>query len=487
MAEISEEIFREYDVRGRYGVDLTLEVAELLGRAYAELVRARGLGGESGFRAAVGRDVRLSSTPIRDALIKGLTEGGIDCIDAGVCPTPLQYYAMRRAGADGGVMITGSHNPPDYNGFKISIGTDTIHGTDIQELRDHMMRLVKKGASETLGEGGPTGKVESFDVIPAYMDEVASRFTLPKLASPIKVVLDSGNGTAGPVAPALLRRLGCEVVELFSEPDGRFPNHHPDPTVPENLTHLIEAVRREGADFGVAYDGDADRIGVVDETGDIVWGDRLMVIYSRDILAETPGATIVGEVKCSQVMYDEITRAGGKAVMWKTGHSLIKAKMKELGAAMAGEMSGHIFFADRYYGFDDAVYATCRLVEILASRRAAEPGFRFSSLLAGVHETFVTPEIRLDCPDSEKFSVIKGLDEAIAAAGADGGFEIRDILRIDGLRVNFAGGWALMRASNTQPVIVLRFEADDEETLSAARKFIKERLEEVRPGQGAGL
>lgn len=480
--ELSDAIFREYDIRGIFGKDLTPDAAALIGRGYCLYAQRRGAFKNGRLKITVGRDVRLSSTALRDALIGALTSSGVDCVDIGVCPTPLQYFSMRVIeGINGGVMITGSHNPPEYNGFKVSVGAETIHGAEIQELR----RIIQ---SEVIGKPPKAlraGSVERVDIVERYVAHAASLFDLPALHKHIKVVLDSGNGTAGPVAPVLLRRLGCEVVELFSEPDGRFPNHHPDPTVEANLKHLIEVVKREKADFGVSYDGDADRIGVVDEKGAVVWGDRLMVIFSRAILAVKPGSTIVGEVKCSQTMYDEIAKAGGIPVMWKTGHSLIKARMKELKAAMAGEMSGHIFFADRYFGFDDAIYASCRLVEIMADMRAKNPGFAFSNLLAGLPETVVTPEIRIDCADDKKFDVIERLDKAVGA-GNDG-IRVRDVVRIDGLRINFDGGWALVRASNTQPVLVLRFEATDKALLDRAKAFMKERLEAVEPGLSAGI
>ncbi len=471
--KIADHIFRQYDVRGRFGEDLTTDVAKALARAYAAVNRRRT--GVDRPKVTVGRDVRLSSRALRDALMEGLTSSGVDSIDLGECPTPLQYFSMHTMDVNGGIMITGSHNPPEYNGFKISVGKETIHGEEIQELKEIIN-------NEVLGRTAPDmekGRVEELDIISRYIDFHAGNFKIDT-ERPIKVVVDAGNGTAGPVAPPLLRRVGCEVVELFCEPDGRFPNHHPDPTVPENLTQLIERVREDGADFGVAYDGDADRIGVVDERGEIVWGDQLMVIFARDILASSPGATIVGEVKCSQVMYDEIERMGGRAVMWKTGHSLIKSRMKELGAAMAGEMSGHIFFADRYFGFDDAIYATLRLVEILAKKRKSDPRVSFSSLLSGLPSTIVTPEIRIDCPDEVKFEVIEKLRDAVTGHKEEQG--IRKIVTIDGLRIIFEGGWALVRASNTQPVLVLRFEAVDAELLERYRDFIRKLLEEVHPG-----
>jgi phosphomannomutase/phosphoglucomutase len=480
MGDISvpEHIFREYDIRGVYGKDLTDEVAEAIGRAYAAYVREEGLLKDP-ITVSIARDVRLSSDALRDALVRGLTESGVNCVDIGVCPTPLQYFSMQTLTVNGGFMITGSHNPPEYNGFKISIGKETIHGEEIKAIGRALQRVLEEPA----GPANPPGEARSVEIIPSYIEYVKGLFSLPATERPIRVVIDCGNGTAGPVAVPLLRNLGCEVEDIYCLPDGNFPNHHPDPTVPENLADLIETVRAKKADMGIAYDGDADRIGVVDEQGGIIWGDKLMVIFARDILESAPGATIVGEVKCSQVLYDEIEKAGGRAVMWKTGHSLIKSRMKELGAAMAGEMSGHIFFADRYFGYDDAVYASCRLVEILAKKRAADPGATLSGLLAGLPSTTVTPEIRIECADEKKFKVIEKLAGALETnAGGDAALEIKDIITIDGLRMNFDGGWALVRASNTQPVLVMRFEATSEELLEKAKTFVKEKLEEVEPG-----
>lgn len=474
MKSVSPEIFREYDIRGTYGKDLTDDVAGLIGRAYS-LYAAKNPRVKGPLKVTVGRDVRLSSKNLRDALIKGLTSSGVNCVDIGECPTPLQYFSMHTLDVSGGIMITGSHNPPEYNGFKVSVGKETIHGAEIQNLRRVIME-------EVLGKSAPAvpaGNVETYDVISKYIDYVSRKFPLPALKKPIKVVLDSGNGTAGPVAPPLLRKLGCEVTELFSEPDGRFPNHHPDPTVPKNLATLIDAVRREKADLGIAYDGDADRIGVVDEKGGIIWGDKLMIVFAKSILDTNPGATFVGEVKSSQVMYDEIKKHGGRPVMWKTGHSLIKAKMKEEHASMAGEMSGHIFFADKWFGFDDAIYSSCRVIEIMARKRAINPAFAFSSLLEGIPATIATPEIRVDCPESIKFEVIERLDKAIHACA--GGLKINDVIKIDGLRVNFDGGWALVRASNTQPVLVMRFEAVRQDLVDRAREFMRESFKTACP------
>ncbi len=468
---IKETIFREYDIRGVADHELTDDVVELLGRAYISYIEERR--GEKPERVVVGRDVRLSSERLWKALTGGIASCGVNIIDIGICPTPLEYFALHRLKPDGGIMITGSHNPPEYNGFKISVGRETIHGPEIQRIKQLMYNIEREGTKPSENRG----TIEKFDIIQNYIDYHVRTFsaTIPsdRLPRKVKIVVDSGNGTAGLVAPELLRRLGCEVIELYCTPDGNFPNHHPDPTIEANLKDLIEKVCSSRADFGVAYDGDADRIGVVDETGRIVWGDELMIIFSREILERKPGSVIVGEVKCSQIMYDEIERLGGKPVMWKTGHSLIKAKMKELGAELAGEMSGHIFFRDRYLGFDDAIYASVRLVEIFARRLSKEPEFRFSSLLSGLPETFSTPEIRVDCTEEEKFQIIDRLKEEIKRE------EVKKIIDIDGLRMVFDDGWALVRASNTQPVIVVRFEALSEESLKKIQQFVAEKLRTV--------
>lgn len=489
--EVGEHIFRQYDVRGIVGDDADLNegVAELLGRGYGVLARRKlGKSPEEKLKISIGRDVRLSSSSLRDGFMRGLRASGIDCVDIGECPTPLQYFSIHHLDLDGGVMITGSHNPPEYNGFKISIGKETIHGEEIQALKDiikggDIPGAVSLGAAPGTPEDTSEGTVEEYPIVEPYIEYLAEKFGGVTEGGPIKIAIDSGNGTGGLAGPELLRRIGCEVVELFSEPDGSFPNHHPDPTVEENLEDLKGAVRENGCDFGVAYDGDGDRIGAVDETGEVIWGDELMIIYGREILNSSPGATIVGEVKCSQVMYDEIEKAGGNGVMWKTGHSLIKSKMKELKAAMAGEMSGHIFFADRYFGFDDALYATCRLVEILAGIRRENGSARFSSLLGGLPQTVVTPEIRVDCPDSEKFDVVDRLKGEISA-GPGGGVNVKDIVTIDGLRVIFDSGWALVRASNTQPVLVLRFEASTSGEVEALKGYMKEKIGRVYPDFG---
>jgi phosphomannomutase/phosphoglucomutase len=450
---VEKKIFRQYDIRGVWSKDLTPESVYLIGRAFGTLaVRASG---KKSVSLSVGRDVRLSSGAIAKELIRGIVSTGSGVIDIGECPTPVQYFSLHRLDVDGGVMVTGSHNPPEYNGFKLSIGKETIFGEGIQHLREI-------AEAEEFAEGN--GTVEKKEILGDYVDYLKKDF--PDLSG-IKVVLDAGNGTAGLVAPRILEELGAKVIRLFCEPDGNFPNHHPDPVVPENLQPLREKVRSESADLGVAYDGDSDRIGVVDSDGEIIWGDRLMIVFARDILEKSPGAAIIGEVKCSQIMYDDIIRHGGKAIMWKTGHSLIKKKMKEEKALAAGEMSGHIFFADRYFGYDDAIYATLRLLEIL--KKTGEP-YRMKRLLAGLPRVFSTPEIRFDCPDDLKFRVTEMMRDA---------FSKYDVNTIDGARIHFSDGWALIRASNTQPALVMRFEASNEPSLERIRATVEEKLDSV--------
>ncbi len=443
-------IFREYDIRGVADQDLQSAAVEKLGRGVAAYLRRR-----SGTTVNVGTDTRLSSDRLREALIRGLLAGGMEVTDIGVVPTPLLYYSVFRLKATGAVMITGSHNPPEYNGFKVMSGTSTIYGEEIQKLREIIER-------EDFISG--QGTLRKADVVTPYVEEVASQFQFGRR---IKVALDAGNGTAGPVMHRILERLNCEPIELFFDMDGRFPNHHPDPTVPENLEALIAAVKEHGAELGLAFDGDADRIGAIDENGKVLWGDQLLLIYAREILQRKPGATFIGEVKCSQVMYDELRRLGGNPIMWRTGHSLIKAKMKETKAELAGEMSGHMFFADRYYGYDDALYAACRLMEIVAKSRRP-----LSAQLEGLPHMVSTPEIRMDCPDEIKFEVIKRVAEHFR--------KTHEVVDIDGARVIFPQGWGLARASNTQPVLVLRFEAANEELLEQYRREVEEVVERAK-------
>lgn len=459
-------LFREYDVRGIVGTELTTDIAERIGAAYATLVRARGIK-----QISVGRDGRLSSPSLRDSLLRGLLGGGLDVIDIGVCASPLLYFSLFRLPVEGGIMITGSHNAAEYNGFKICIGKDAIHGPEIQELR-----AVMESGSFVQG----AGSVSTHAIIPDYLAYLKECFAHVR-ATHLHVVIDCGNGAAALIAKDAIEQLGCRVTTLHGELDGRFPNHHPDPTVVENLDDLIRAVREHKADVGIGYDGDADRIGTVDEQGNILWGDRLMVVYARDILTRRPGSTFISEVKASQCLYDDIERRGGKPIMWKTGHSLIKAKMKTEAAVLAGEMSGHMFFADRYFGYDDAIYASCRLVEILANGTKT-----LSQLVSDLPQTVVTPEIRVDCPDHVKFEVVERVhrrlanhadrQEPIDAAG----LKLKGLVTIDGVRAIFDEGWGLIRASNTQPALVLRFEAESPSRLSTIRAAIESELDRAR-------
>jgi phosphomannomutase / phosphoglucomutase len=436
---IAPGIFRQNDIRGVVDHDLTVEAARALGRSYAALMRARGVQGE----IAVGRDNRPSGARLRDALVAGLTEGGVDVVDVGVVPTPLLYWSLFNLGVAGGIQITGSHNPAEYNGFKLCLGRESLHGHDIQELYARIEALA----------GPRTGTTRRVDVIDRYVDDVASR--IGRISRPLRVVYDCGNGAATRVAPQLFRALGLDAVGLFTEDDGTFPNHHPDPTVPENLEDLIAAVRREGAELGIAFDGDADRIGMVDGSGEIVWGDHLLILYARDVFARRgAGIPVIFDVKCSQALPDAITKAGGTPVMWKTGHSLIKEKMKELRAPLAGEMSGHMFFADEYYGFDDALYGAARLLRIVA-----DAGRTVRDLLADVPAFVSTPEIRVDCGDDVKFGIVQRAVEYFRSR--------YDVIDVDGVRVLFGDGWGLIRASNTQPILVTRFEARSPERLAA--------------------
>ena len=448
---INPQIFREYDIRGIVGTDLTPASVTSIGKAIGTYIR-RG----NGKNMILGRDVRSSSIEFCNILSKALNSTGCNVIDIGMVPTPVLYFALHHFNADGGVMITGSHNPPEFNGFKISQGLHSLYGEKVQEL---------KGLIEVNDFEVGTGTTKQQQVLAEYMEKICSILEIPRK---IKVVVDGGNGCFGIVGPDLLKKLGQTPIELFSEPDGTFPNHHPDPTVSEHLTDLIKKVRLENAELGIGFDGDADRIGVVDEKGNILWGDQLLTIFARDILSRNPGATIVGEVKCSQNLYKDIKKHGGVPVMAAAGHSLIKNKMRETGALLAGEMSGHICFADNYYGFDDAIFAACRVLQIVAQSNT-----KVSEMLADLPETAYTPEIRIDCPDDQKFKIVRELTEIFR--------EKYEVIDIDGVRVNFDDGWALIRASNTQPVLVLRLEAVTKERLKELVEVIKKQTDKYKP------
>ena len=445
------KIFREYDIRGIAGVDFNDEEVLLLGKAVGTYLQDHGRS-----FAAVGRDCRLTSDAYAGQIIAGLRESGCEVVDIGVCPTPVFYFAINHFKTGGGVMVTASHNPPEYNGFKLCLDMDSIFGREILKIQDII-------DSRRFREGG--GKVSQADAVTPYKAFIGKNISL---AGPLKVGVDAGNGTAGVVAVPVLQNLGCEVHDLYCDMDGRFPNHEADPTVLENMTDLIRLVREKGLDLGIGYDGDGDRIGVVDENGHIVYGDKLIILFAREILSRRPGATFISEVKCSKVMYDDIEKHGGNAIMWKTGHSLIKTKMKQEKAALAGEMSGHMFFADRYLGYDDAVYASCRLLELIAGS-----GQTLSGLLADIPETFSTPEIRVECPDEEKFDLVARVTDYFKSNGYH-------VVDIDGVRVLFDDGWGLVRASNTQPALVLRFEAMTEKRLAEIRSLVENVVEQYK-------
>jgi phosphomannomutase/phosphoglucomutase len=458
-SDISPTIFREYDIRGVVDRDLTEEAVHLVGKGLGTLVRwpRHGAGGA---RVVVGRDCRLSGERFARSMIAGLLSSGVDVVDLGVVPTPLTYFAAHTLDADGLCMITGSHNPPEYNGLKVGVGKTTLHGEGIQRLR----ALVE---ARRFAEGAGTSRPH--DIVTPYREHVRENLRMGPRR--LKVVVDAGNGTGGVVAVPLFESLGLEVMPLFQEMDGRFPNHHPDPTVEKNLLQLQAKVREVRADLGIAYDGDADRVGAIDERGKVLWGDELMILFSRAVLKEAPGAAIVGEVKCSKNLYDDIARHGGRPIMWKAGHSLIKAKMREEGALLAGEMSGHIFFAHRWFGFDDAIYSSARLLELLSHTEAP-----LSALLADVPRTFASPEIRVDCPEDKKFEIVRRAQEYFA--------ERYEAVTVDGVRVIFPDGWGLVRASNTQPLLVLRFEATAEQRLGEIERLVTEKVEALKREMG---
>jgi phosphomannomutase/phosphoglucomutase len=442
---IPAHIFREYDIRGVADRDMPDALVTDLGRAVGTFWRREGAR-----RVALGRDCRLSSPRLHNALRAGLLESGLVIVDIGVVPTPMMYFTVFDLDLDGGVQITGSHNPPEDNGFKLMKGKGSLFGGDIQTLRT---MIEQRDFDEHAG-----GRVEEHDPLAAYTGFVRGNIKLARRE--LRLAIDAGNGAGGPTALAALNAAGVQPIALLCTMDGNFPTHHPDPSQPENLELLRRTVLDNGLDLGIAFDGDADRIGVIDEKGDTIWGDKLMILLSRAILARHPGAAIISEVKCSQTMYDDIASHGGRPIMWRTGHSLIKKKMKEERALLAGEMSGHIFFADRFFGFDDAIYAALRLLEILSATDAP-----LSSLLADVPTTYATPELRVECADDVKFGIVQRVLDHYRPT--------HEVIDVDGARIKFEGGWGLVRASNTQPVLVLRFEADSESRLNELRNAVE--------------
>lgn len=443
MNEINPYIFREYDIRGVMDQDISSALFRQIGQAFAAHLRAECH--RESLSVVVGRDGRHSSPILSASLIEGLVLGGLDVTDIGLVPTPALYFAMHHAQTDAGIMITGSHNPSEYNGIKMVRTGKPIFGVEIQALK----RRLEAGNFQVV----PGGRAHQQLILDAYLDRIVEDFHPGR---PLKVVLDCGNGATGDVALALVKRLPNIFGEvLFAEIDGDFPNHHPDPTVPANLTVLKARMQAVGADLGIAFDGDGDRIGVLDNTGRILWGDSLMILFARDILSKDPGAAVIGDVKCSQLMFDAVAKAGGEPIMWKTGHSLIKDKMRETGAPLAGEMSGHLFFADRYLGYDDALYAAVRLLELAANSTDS-----LAAQLADLPEMYSTPELRIPCSDELKFDIMERVLIKLQEEGAD-------LSAIDGARVRLNDGWWLLRVSNTQPMLVVRAEAQSQDSLYA--------------------
>jgi phosphomannomutase/phosphoglucomutase len=443
-------IFREYDIRGLHATELSDATAEAVGRAFATRIRS-----ESGTRVALGQDVRPSSERLARAAERGMIAAGLAVERVGIVPTPALYFAVASRGLDGGMMITGSHNPPEFNGFKMTKKKLPLYGAEILEMR----RAIQAGELAS----GAGGSWSEKPVLDAYRSMLMERCASPK---GLRVVMDCGNGCAGTVVPQVFERMGHTVVPLYAELDGRFPNHLPDPTVPALLVDLQRKVKETGADLGVGFDGDADRIGAVTASGRIVWGDQLLALFARDVLTRVPGATVIFDVKCSQALSEDIAAHGGKPLMWKTGHSLLKKKLAETNAPLAGEMSGHMFFSEGFFGFDDALFAAGRLLKYVAST-----GETLERLVASLPQYFSTPEIRLACPEERKFQVPELLKAEFAGR--------HHVIDIDGIRVEFGDGWGLVRASNTQPVLVVRFEARTEKRLGEIRDVMMGALKQL--------
>ena len=452
MSAMTPTIFRAYDVRGTYPDQLNRGVVEALGQAIGTYAKQQGQS-----TVVTARDGRLSGPDLQDALNQGLIRAGIDVIDVGMVPTPVLYFAAQTLGTGSGVMVTGSHNPPDYNGFKMMISGHTLYGDDITGLYD----AIENGQ---LVEG--EGSISEGDALTPYLEQIIADIHLEK---PLKVAIDCGNGVAGVCAENLFKQLGCEVIPLFTDVDGTFPNHHPDPSKPKNLVDVIAAVKTEHCDVGLAFDGDGDRVGVITERGESIFADRLMMLLSKDVLSRNAGATIIYDVKCSRHLGPVIERAGGKPLMWKTGHSLVKAKMKETGALLAGEMSGHIFFKERWLGFDDGLYTAARLLEIFAKSDHST-----SSLFDAIPDDVSTPELNIQVPDTEKFAIVERVAAIIKAEGFP-------LSTIDGVRVDLDSGWGLIRCSNTTPNLVLRFEAESTEALETIQSTMLTALKKAEP------
>jgi phosphomannomutase/phosphoglucomutase len=446
---MNPEIFREYDIRGIAGKDMDDNDVYNIGRALGSYIKRN-----SGKKICLSRDCRTTSDNYGKIVSKALTDAGCDVLDIGITTTPMLYYSIHKLYADGGIMITASHNPPEYNGFKVNIGTDSLHGQDLQKIKNMIL--------ENDYESG-SGTVKQENITDSYYDFIINDINLNKK---LKVGVDAGNGTAGPFAVEIFKRLGCKVYDLYCDMDGTFPNHEADPTVEKNLEDLKKLVKENSLDIGIGFDGDGDRLGIIDSSGNIIYGDQMMIIFAREVLKNNPEAVFISEVKCSLTMYEDIEKNGGKAVMWKTGHSKIKKKMKETNALLAGEMSGHIFFADRYFGHDDGIYAACRMLEIM-DKTGKSP----SQLIADVPKTFSTPEIRMECPEDKKPSIVSEMTEIFKRTNK--------VIDIDGARILYDDGWGLIRSSNTQPVLVLRFESYTEDGLLRIKNEIESELQKL--------
>lgn len=449
---VNPQIFRAYDIRGVVDVDLDEGILYKIGKGYGTFLRRQNLK-----TVSIGGDARLSTPAYKKAFIKGMLETGIDVIDVGIMATPVLYFSIWKLKTDGGVMITASHNPAEYNGIKLNQGLQSVYGEQIQDI----LKLIQNEDFEI--EEGSLSTNDEMDEI--YKDYI---FEGIKLERPVKVIVDGGNGMGGPYLPEILRRLGCEVTEMYCEPDGTFPNHHPDPTVEKYMTDLIEAVKNSDAEVGLGMDGDADRIGVVDENGKMLFGDQILNIIARDFLIDHPGEKIIGDVKCSKNFFDDIKKHGGIPIMYKTGHANIKSKMQREGLLMSGEMSGHVFLKDRFLGFDDAIYVCARFVEIMS-----KTDMPVSQFLADQPKIYNTPEIHYKSTDEDKFDLVAKVRDSFIEEG----YDVNDI---DGMRITFKDGWGLCRASNTTPVLVLRFEAETEERLHEIQKLIEDRIEKLK-------
>ncbi len=452
--QINRSIFRQYDVRGLVDKDLTPEFAYALARGYSKYLLDNKPAAK---KVSIGHDARISSPVFAKAMKEGFKDSGLNVVMLDMVPTPLLYFSLNTLDVDGGIMITGSHNPPEYNGFKISLGTLSVYGDEIQKIADII-------ENEDFINAEKKGIDENFNIIPMYEKYILENIKI-KNPERIKLVVDSGNGVGGFVAVPIMKKLGLNVISLFEEPDGNFPNHHPDPTIPEYVQDMIKTVKKESATLGIGFDGDADRIGVINKDGNIIWGDKILTIFARSILKEVPGATIIGEVKCSKTFYDDIKAHGGNGIMWKAGHSLIKAKMRETGAMLGGEVSGHIFFKHRFFGHDDAIYAALRLLEILADTDSLS----INELLEGIHETVTTPELKYPVPDESKFEIMEKIVEDFKKDGYN-------VVDVDGARIIFDDGWGLVRPSNTTPVFVLRFEAETEKRLNEIKALVETKI-----------